>query len=251
MSASDNTLDEHDWGSAPDMFGPRHAYREALILRRLFPALPGPDVLNAGSGAGSLTLSMLDAGLSVTSADASPELCERVRHTLASHGHSAPVHTAPVEDLPLPDASFDAVVCAEVLEHLDDDRLGLDELARVARPGALLLVTVPADPYRFDWTDLWAGHRRRYTSAMLEERLRASGFHDVGVDGWGFPLSALYHRRVYRPALRRRLARGGGAGGAPPALVSALVRGALEVDSLFVGRERGALGLIATALRAP
>lgn len=251
MSSCGNSLDEHDWGSAPEMFGPRHAYREALILRRLFPALPGPRVLNAGSGAGSLTLAMLDAGLSVTSADASPELCERVRRKIASRGHSSAVHTTPVEDLPLPDASFDAVVCAEVLEHLDDDRLGLDELARVARPGALLLVTVPADPYRFDWTDLWAGHRRRYTSTMLAERMRGAGFHDVRVDGWGFPLSALYHRRVYRPALRRRLAGGGGAGGAPPALVSAAVRAALEVDSLFVGRERGALGLIATAMRAP
>ena len=37
------------------------------------------------------------------------------------------------------------------------------ELARVLRPGGLLLVTVPANPYRYDWTDRWAGHRRRYT----------------------------------------------------------------------------------------
>ena len=63
---------EHDWGDAPELYGPRHDYREALILRRLLPALPGPEVLNAGAGAGTLTLKLVDAGLRVTSVDASP-----------------------------------------------------------------------------------------------------------------------------------------------------------------------------------
>ncbi len=40
-------------------------------MRRLLPALPGPAVLNAGAGAGSLTLRMVEAGLRVTSVDAS------------------------------------------------------------------------------------------------------------------------------------------------------------------------------------
>src|SRR6185312_5762537 len=62
----------HDWGSAPDLYGPRHDYREALILRRLLPALPGSRVLNAGSGAGSLSLRLADASLEVTSVEASP-----------------------------------------------------------------------------------------------------------------------------------------------------------------------------------
>ena len=52
----------HDWGDAPELFGPRHDYREALIMRRLLPALPGPEVLNAGAGAGSLTLRLVNAG---------------------------------------------------------------------------------------------------------------------------------------------------------------------------------------------
>ena len=50
----------HDWGERPELFGPRHDYREALILRRLLPALPGPAVLNAGAGAGSLTLRLVE-----------------------------------------------------------------------------------------------------------------------------------------------------------------------------------------------
>ncbi|MGD9696745.1 MAG: class I SAM-dependent methyltransferase [Thermoleophilia bacterium] len=243
----------HDWGDAPELFGPRHDYREALILRRLLPILPGPEVLNAGCGAGSLTLKLVDAGLRVTSTDASAELCDWTREALRRRGAEAgnPVFPGDLQQLRMPDAAVDAAVCAEVLEHLDDDAAALADLARVIRPGGPLLVTVPANPYRYDWTDQWAGHRRRYTVEGLRERMEAAGFADVDVVGWGFPLTGLYHRQVYRRALRRRLQAGGGraAGGAPPRLVARVMRAALEIDSAFVGRRPGYHGLLAVGRR--
>lgn len=239
----------HDWGGNPELFGPRHDYREALVLRRLLPALPGPEVLNAGAGAGSLTLRLVAAGLRVTSVDASPELCEWTRARLGAQLAASPVLHGDLERLDLPDRAFDAAVCAEVLEHLDDDAAAARELARVLRPGGLLLVTVPANPDRYDWTDRWAGHRRRYTVDGLRALLAGAGLRRVEVSGWGFPLTGLYHRQVYRRVLRRRLAAGGGraAGGPPPRLVARLVRAALEVDSAFGGRRPGYHGLIALA----
>ncbi len=251
MSCSPQTaFGAHDWGSAPELYGPRHDYREALILRRLLPRLPGPQVLNAGAGAGSLTHRLLRAGCAVTSIDASGELCRRLAAELAGTAAGARVLRCDVVDTGLPDRAFDGVVCAEVLEHLADDRAALTELARVLRPGGLLLVTVPAGPFRYDWVDLWAGHLRRYEPSDLAGKITGAGFGAVEVDGWGFPLSAAYHRWVYRPALRRRLARARGPGGAPPRAARTAVRAALELDSLFLGRTRGALGLIATARRA-
>ena len=50
--------------------------------------------------------------------------------------------------LPFPDGAFDKVICAEVLEHLDDDSAAMAELARVLRPGGMLAVTRAA---------LWTG----------------------------------------------------------------------------------------------
>jgi SAM-dependent methyltransferase len=243
----------HDWGDAPELFGPRHDYREALVLRRLLPALPGPELLNAGAGAGTLTLKLVDAGLRVTSVDASADLCDWVRSALRARGADGanPVLRGDLQKLALPDAAFDAAVCAEVLEHLDDDAAALAELARVLRPGGLLLVTVPANPYRYDWTDRWAGHRRRYDAATLEERMREAGFADARAEGWGFPLTGLFHRQVYRRALRRRLEAGGGraAGGPPPRLASRAVRAVLELDTAFAGRRPGYHGLLAVARR--
>ena len=45
--------------------------------------------------------------------------------------------------LPYPDSSFDLVVMTEVLEHLDNHRAAIGELARVLRPGGHLVITTP------------------------------------------------------------------------------------------------------------
>ncbi len=46
-------------------------------------------------------------------------------------------------DLPHPDGSFDLVVCFELIEHVDEQELVLDELARVLRRDGLLLISSP------------------------------------------------------------------------------------------------------------
>lgn len=50
---------------------------------------------------------------------------------------------ANVERLPLADSSFDAVICSEVLEHMDDPLPLAREIVRVTRPGGVYCITVP------------------------------------------------------------------------------------------------------------
>ena len=45
--------------------------------------------------------------------------------------------------VPLPDATADAVVCAETIEHVENPRLLMRELVRLLRPGGVLLLTTP------------------------------------------------------------------------------------------------------------
>ena len=48
-----------------------------------------------------------------------------------------------ITDIPEPGASFDAVMCIEVLEHLPDPISALRELTRLLRPGGTLILTAP------------------------------------------------------------------------------------------------------------
>ena len=48
-----------------------------------------------------------------------------------------------VETLPFPDASFDAVLCTHVAEHLPHPEVAFREMARVLRPGSRLLLLTP------------------------------------------------------------------------------------------------------------
>jgi len=91
--------------------------------------------------------------------------------------------------LPFPDDSFDRVVAAEVLEHLDDDLGAMAELARVLRPGGTMAVTVPRwFPERVCWAladdyhapAVTGGHLRIYRSGQLAGRLAATGLTPTG-----------------------------------------------------------------------
>jgi SAM-dependent methyltransferase len=45
--------------------------------------------------------------------------------------------------IPEPDATFDAIVCSEVLEHVPDPTKAVDEFARLLKPGGKLILTAP------------------------------------------------------------------------------------------------------------
>lgn len=61
-----------------------------------------------------------------------------------------PIEGIPIDEgvdltrgLPYPDASFDLVLLTEVIEHLENHRAAICELARVLRPGGRLILTTP------------------------------------------------------------------------------------------------------------
>jgi SAM-dependent methyltransferase len=113
-----------------------------------------------------------------------------------AEGVAAPLVRADLLDLPTRTGAFDAVLCSEVLEHLDNDRAALAELRRVLRPGGRLVVTVPHADYPFTWdpvnrtleragrqpirsgpiVGIWTNHLRLYRPGDLRERLRTAGF---------------------------------------------------------------------------
>ena len=78
---------------------------------------------------------------------------------------------------PSADASADAVLCTETLEHVFETRSFLAQAARCLKDGGALVLTVPfAARWHFIPYDYW-----RFTPASLKKLLEATGFADVRV----------------------------------------------------------------------
>lgn len=82
----------------------------------------------------------------------------------------------PVTSIPFPDGAFDLVCALDIVEHVRDEDDALAELARVAAPGAALLLSVPLHPSRWTAFDEFVGHWRRYEPERLLAKLAEHGF---------------------------------------------------------------------------
>lgn len=93
--------------------------------------------------------------------------------TLRARGAS--VMLGLVSSLPFADGAFDLVCTLDIVEHVDDDDAALAEIARVAAPGAVLLLSAPLHQSRWTSFDDFVGHRRRYEPQQLLAKLAHHG----------------------------------------------------------------------------
>jgi SAM-dependent methyltransferase len=144
-------------------------------------------------------------GLRPTAPVASSTFVDASLHALG-HLEARGARTAEAASrLPFEDRSFGAALAFEVLEHVEDDVTLLDELARVLRPGGVLVISTPIHASRWSPLDEACGHVRRDEPEVLLEKVHASGF-DVGGFAWTRPaLGALTPLRVRALRSNRRL----------------------------------------------
>jgi ubiquinone/menaquinone biosynthesis C-methylase UbiE len=80
------------------------------------------------------------------------------------------------EALPYQANSFDLVTGLDVVEHLDNDLAGLQEMRRVLRRDGRALLFVPAFMFLWGVQDDVSNHRRRYTLKELKRVVEKAGF---------------------------------------------------------------------------
>jgi SAM-dependent methyltransferase len=120
-------------------------WRDALKAVR---ATAGASLLDAGCGAGGAAVEADRLGCSVTGVDASTGMLAIARRRLPR----APLLQADLESLPFDDRSFDAVVAINSVIFARDMTRAASELARVARPGSRVVITVRGNPGESDMT---------------------------------------------------------------------------------------------------
>jgi SAM-dependent methyltransferase len=129
-----------------------------------------PRILDVGCGTGA-NLKMLAAYGSTEGVDISQQAVDFCRE----RGLDL-VKLGAAEQLPYDDDSFELVTALDVIEHLDDDVVGLQEMRRVLRRDGRLLLFVPAFMFLWGVQDDVSNHRRRYTLPSLVKAVEAAGF---------------------------------------------------------------------------
>jgi SAM-dependent methyltransferase len=171
--------------------------RADLVLA-LLPQLgvrPPSRVLDAGTGWGVTFRALERRGYRVTGLDVSRPALELLER-------EDPGRALVEADLTRPPAEtgemYDAVLALDVIEHLDDDRAAVAALGRLAAPGGVVLVSVPALPDLYTEFDALQDHRRRYLPETLRGAFAGADLTLERVFWWGSWLVPLLKRQRAR-----------------------------------------------------
>jgi len=132
---------------------------------------PSASILDVGTSTGTNLRMLMELGFTnVQGLDLSPE----AQRYCAEKGLGN-VQLGSILDLPFDDRAFDLVLATDVIEHVDEDDVALDELHRVLKPGGRAIITVPAFMSLWGPQDVASEHRRRYRQRELLARIGAAG----------------------------------------------------------------------------
>lgn len=171
-------------------YGPmaRHTRR---LMRAMTRDLAPRSILDVGCGEGSLLAALAQAH--PAAALAGVEISENAA-ALAKRGlPGADISVLDVAAARLP-RTYDLVVCADVIEHIADDRAALANIAAMCAPGgAVVVATLQGRMRRFE-ADI--GHMRNYAKGELAAKITAANLKIDKTVEWGFPFYSPLYRNL-------------------------------------------------------
>ncbi|MEX2375461.1 MAG: class I SAM-dependent methyltransferase [Dehalococcoidia bacterium] len=125
--------------------------RRVRLMER-YVSFEGQRVLDLGCGLGEYVRAFARLGADAIGSDVAMDRLAEARQRVAASQVTGVggFFGAAGEALPLRDASMDVIVLNEVIEHVQDDRLTLQEISRVLRPGGACILYAPNRLYPFE-----------------------------------------------------------------------------------------------------
>lgn len=209
-------------------FTARRRILDGLIERVVKPP-KNARILELGAGTGH-NLAMLSRFGSVEASELDP-----IARELASERLGKPVLEAALPDLSMfPESAYDLIALLDVLEHVSDDKDSLAAILTRLKPGAALLLTVPANPWMWSAHDAAHHHHRRYRKREIDALAREAGYE--------IELSSPFNSLLFPPiAAVRFVGRLLGDESSDDAMPGALVNKTLET---IFGLERELIGRV-------
>jgi SAM-dependent methyltransferase len=174
--------------------GDRHAgYRNELkYIRRVKPLSADLRFLDVGCGPGTFTEFMVDQGVDSAGLDIDLSLVSAANARVRARGFHARFLVGRVEHLPYRNDVFDLCVANSLLEHAPDWEVSLREIARVLRPGGLLVfyTTNRLHPFQqeingfpfYPWLPAWA--KKPILAAIMKHRPGMVNYTDLPAINW-------------------------------------------------------------------
>jgi len=159
--------------------------RDCLVAE-IISTLPKGSFLEIGIGpSGGMIPTLARCGHFGLGVDISEEAVE---HAIKQIPDCPPTITFEVRDFWTIDDQFDFIIALDFLEHFEDDAAVLKKLRSLTKTGGSIILCVPAREKKWDETDRWAGHFRRYEKHTLIKKLSEVNLYCELVWSFGFPL---------------------------------------------------------------
>jgi len=153
------------------------AGRYELVVKTLQRTVrPGGRVLDIGCGDGALAYAITRAGYKVIGLDYSGTGLGLAKRKFSEMRVSAGLMRGDSTVLPVRDLTFDAIVAADIIEHLQEPEKMLEEISRALKPGGTAVITTPV---KLTETPTDPEHVREFTEPEFKETLDR---HFGGVD---------------------------------------------------------------------
>lgn len=165
-----------NWLRSSPIFAFNSVFRDRWIAAQAAELPAGSRILDVG--AGSCPYRPLFTHCDYRSQDFTGLAGEQLRHG----GYGRIDYVCDATAIPVPDRSFDAVLCTEMLEHVPEPRRVIGEIARILKPDGRLILTAPLgsgihqEPFHY-----YGG----YTPFWYHDFLAEAGFKAVDVEANG------------------------------------------------------------------
>jgi len=168
------------------------------MFETIQPFIKAGRILEVGSGIGNISEFFLNNGYDICLSDVRENYCGYLQEKYKDHPQLIDIVRLDLVD-PLFEqiyapflGSFDTVYALNVIEHIEDDVLALQNCKKLLRPGGRLIILVPAYQTLYNRFDENLYHFRRYTRSSMKEVfiknqipvLADFHFNFIGILGW-------------------------------------------------------------------
>jgi 2-polyprenyl-3-methyl-5-hydroxy-6-metoxy-1,4-benzoquinol methylase len=174
------------------------------------------EVMEIGSGIGNISEHFLKEGFPIYLSDIRENYCELLRQKFHSHPKTRNIqkvdlaHPAFEREYSNLLNSFDTVFALNVVEHIKDDHLAIQNCYKLLKKDGVVIILVPAYQNLYNRLDKELEHYRRYNKSTLSKIITANQFQLVhsryfnmaGIMGWYFSGTIQKNKTIKEGQLR-------------------------------------------------